>query len=159
VATRKLLISDAVKFTQNSVYAIVMKDPRGNKKCMLYLSKFMVKPHNTFVNIIKKVKLNIVPIFAIDFSLSNLALDGSQMVGHTLKKGITNDYYDCLNDLMELFKPYADYILPYGFGAKTIAREDVDTCHLFALTGDYEDPFVDDLNQLKACYNGTVKTI
>lgn len=51
-------------------------------------------------------------------------------------------------------------MLPVGFGARTIvAKGDGPACNLFAMSGDFMDPFVENTNELLMCYEGTIKTV
>jgi hypothetical protein len=89
--------------------------------------------------------LNIVPIIAVDFSLANLTFDVGQYCIHTLKEGAPNDYMDCLKSVSKSFYHFNRFILPVGFGARTLSNAPGDgpACNLFSMTGDFMDPFVD----------------
>jgi len=77
-----------------------------------------------------------------------------------LKEGAPNDYMDCLRSVSKSFQHFTNFMLPVGFGARTIvAKGDGPACNLFAMSGDFMDPFVDNTNELLMCYEGTIKTV
>lgn len=49
-------------------------------------------------------------------------------------------------------------MLAYGYGARTVDGEGP-ACDLFSMTGDIQDPFVENEEQLINCYCGTIKTV
>jgi len=102
-----------------------------------------------------------VPIIGIDFSMANLTMNDASFCLHSLKPGVPNDYIEALKGLYESFTCFSNFKLAYGFGARTMERPDgsLDACDLFSMSGDIQDPFVDDLDEILACYQGTLKTV
>lgn len=93
-----------------------------------------------------------MPVVAVDFSLANLTFDQNQFCIHTLKDGAPNDYMDCLRSVSKSFQYFNKFILPVGFGARTVKSGDAPACNLFAMTGDFMDPFVETQEELSKCY-------
>jgi hypothetical protein len=83
-----------------------------------------------------------VPIIAVDYSLANLTFDESCYCLHSLKSGQPNDYLEALKRVHRAYKDFSEYMLAYGFGARTVPGEGP-ACKLFSMTGDYMDPFVE----------------
>ena len=112
----------------------------------------------TFLDLHVKNGLNLVPIVAVDYSLANLTFDESCYCIHTLKQGAPNDYVDALKQVNRSFKYFSKFMLSYGFGARTV-NGDGPACNLFAMTGDFMDPFVNGEEELINSYIGTIKTV
>lgn len=90
-----------------------------------------------------KNNLNIVPIIGVDFSLANLnTFDVNPYCLHTLKKDAPNDYIDVLKRVSSAYKHFSQFMLAYGYGARTVKGEG-QACDLFSMTGDFTDPFID----------------
>ena len=100
-----------------------------------------------------------MPVIAVDYSLANLTFDESQYCIHTLKEGAPNDYMDCLRSVSKSFHYFNRFILPIGFGARTVLTGDGPACNLFSMTGDFIDPFVESSEELVNCYQGTIKSV
>lgn len=49
-------------------------------------------------------------------------------------------------------------MLPYGFGARTV-EGDGPACKLFAMTGKFDQPFVENEDQLLNSYADTIKSV
>lgn len=97
--------------------------------------------------------LNIIPVIGVDFSLANLTFGSSEVCIHTLKEGAANDYVDCLKSVSSSFNWFSRYIVPLGFGARTIlTKKDGPACDLFAMTGDFFDPYAGTTEELIKCY-------
>jgi Zn-dependent M28 family amino/carboxypeptidase len=110
-----------------------------NKKYMgkMDVSQFTVRRYFTFLDMVHKNHLNVVPIIGIDFSMANLTMDDASIL-HTLKPGARNDYVEAIRATEQAFKNYSNFRLAYGFGARTHTRgEGQDACDLFSMTGSY----------------------
>jgi len=149
----KFSILDAIKYAQEAVYMIYLLDNKKRVKGKFYVQKFSLKSHYSFVDLYITNSLNIVPIIAVDFSLANLTFDESQYCIHTLKEGAPNDYMDCLKSVSKSFYYFNRFILPVGFGARTLlTKGEGPACNLFAMSGDFMDPFVESAEELANCY-------
>jgi len=113
-----------------------MNDNSGKNKGFIQLSNCSVRNHYSFFDLIIKNGLNLVPIIAVDFSLSNLTFDESQYCIHSLKQGANNDYIDALKGICASFQYFSKFSLGYGFGARTVETEGP-ACNLFSMTGDF----------------------
>ena len=102
--------------------------------------------------------LNLVPIVAVDYSLANLTFNESCYCLHSLKPGQPNDYLDVLRRVFRSYTKFSDFMLSYGFGARTV-KGDGPACNLFSMTGDFMDPFIDGEEQLINSYGGTLKSV
>lgn len=112
----------------------------------------------TFLDLHVKHSLNLVPIIAVDYSLANLTFDESCYCMHSLKPGQPNDYSEALKRVHRAYKGFSEYMLAYGFGARTVKGEGP-ACNLFSMTGDFMDPFIDNEDQLLNSYSGTLKSV
>ena len=70
-----ITILDAIIYAKNSVYMIMVNDDKGKARFRMYIQKFTVKQHYTFMDLYTKNSLNIVPIIGVDYSLANLTFD------------------------------------------------------------------------------------
>lgn len=66
---------DAIIYAKNSVYVLKVNDEKGKPRFRMYLQKFSIKQHYTFMDLYIKNSLNIVPIIGVDYSLANLTFD------------------------------------------------------------------------------------
>lgn len=67
---------------------------------------------------------------------------------------------DCLKSVNKAFHYFSRFILPIGFGARTLlAKKEGPASNLFSMTGDFMDPFVESNNELLNCYEGTLKSV
>lgn len=139
-ATLSLL--DAIIYAKNSVYMIMANDEKGKPRFRMYIQKFSIKQHYTFMDLYTKNSLNIVPIIGVDFSLANLTFDDAQHCIHTVKEDKPNDYVSALQAVTRAYNYFSRFNLTYGFGASTFLKGDHPACPLFSLTGDFLDPFV-----------------
>ncbi len=88
------------------------------------ISNFSIKDYQTFLDLYTKQGLNIVPVVAVDFSLSNLTFDEQRCI-HSLKKDQQNDYVDTLKSIGRAYTRFSKFYLGYGFGAKTVKAGDL----------------------------------
>ena len=102
--------------------------------------------------------MNIIPVIGVDYSLANLTFGTADVCIHTLKDGAANDYMDCLKSVSKCFNWFSRFMVPLGFGARTILKGDGPACNLFAMTGDFFDPYVSNTEELLKCYEGTIKS-
>lgn len=95
----------------------------NSKKYMgqMEISQMTIRRHFTFLDMVYKNHLNIVPIIGIDFSMANLTMDDASIL-HTLKPGAKNDYVEAINAIEQAFKHFSNFKLAYGFGARTHVR-------------------------------------
>lgn len=96
----------------------------------------------TFLDLHVRNSLNLVPIVAVDYSLANLTFDENCVCIHSLKPGQPNDYLDVLRRVYRSYNKFSEFMLSYGFGARTVQGEGP-ACNLFSMTGDFMDPFID----------------
>ena len=66
---------------------------------------------------------------------------------------------DALPRLYKSFKYFSQFLLSYGFGAKTVGTGDGPACNLFSMTGDFMDPFVTSADELYNSYCGTLRSV
>jgi hypothetical protein len=67
---------------------------------------------------------------------------------------------DCLKSVTKSFYYFNRFILPIGFGARTLlTKGEGPACNLFAMSGDFMDPFVESAEELTNCYKGTIKSV
>ena len=76
-----------------------------------------------------------VPIFAIDYSLSNLTFDNNRSLHH-LNPNKSNIYLNVLETVAKMYEGWSDSFLAYGFGAKIVPRKS-ETSNCFALSKNY----------------------
>ena len=113
-------------------------DERNKLKGTLEISQFQARRFHTFLDLVFRNQLNIVPIIGVDFSMANLTMNDASFCLHTLKPGAPNDYIEALKGLYESFSCFSNFKLAYGFGARTMERPDgsLDACDLFSMSGD-----------------------
>lgn len=57
------------------------------------------------------------------------------------------------------YKYFSQYLLAYGFGARTVPAKEGNSCNLFSMTGDFSDPFVESEEEIVNSYQGTIKSV
>lgn len=66
---------------------------------------------------------------------------------------------DCLRSVSKAFANFSKFIMPIGFGARTTLKGDGPACNLFSMTGDFDDPFIENSDEVVKCYQGTLKSV
>lgn len=67
---------------------------------------------------------------------------------------------DCLKSVSKTFHYFNRFMLPIGFGARTlIGKKEGPASNLFSMTGDFLDPYVETHEELINCYEGTIKSV
>lgn len=131
---------------------------KNKNKGKLSLNNCYLRKFYTFLHLHVRHGLNLIPIVAVDYSLANLTFDENQYCIHTLKQGSPNDYIDALRRIGRSFKYFSRFMLSYGMGARTVAGEGP-ACNLFATTGDFMDPFVENEDELLNSYVGSIRSV
>lgn len=108
--------------TQNNLLLPVLNE-KGKQKGMLKLKNCTVKNFYTFLDLYVRNSLKLVPVIAVDFSLANLTFDESCYCLHSLKVGQPNDYLDALRLVYRSYEKFSEFMLPYGFGARTVSGD------------------------------------
>jgi hypothetical protein len=65
---------------------------------------------------------------------------------------------DVLRYVYDSFSKFSEFSLAYGFGARTV-QGDGPACNLFSMTGDFMNPYVDDVQSLIDAYSKSLKTV
>lgn len=133
---------------------LFLVDDKNKFKGTFEISSFTARRFYTFFDLIFRNHLNIVPIIGVDFSMANLTMNDASFCLHTLKPGAPNDYIEALKGLHEAFGSISSFKLAYGYGARTIEKLDGSqgSCDLFSMSGDFQDPFVEVIDELLSCY-------
>jgi hypothetical protein len=84
--------------------------------------------------------LEIVPIVAVDFSMSNLTFDDRKCI-HTVNEDNQNEYRDLISSVSRAFRQISSSTLFYGFGANSVKTK-TEVSDLFIGTGDLLNPVV-----------------
>jgi hypothetical protein len=84
--------------------------------------------------------LEIVPIIAVDFSLSNLTFDERKCI-HSINEENPNEYRDLITAVSKAFRQVSPTSLFYGFGANSVAKV-TEVSDMFVGTGDLLNPVV-----------------
>lgn len=92
------------------------------------------------MDLIANHMLEITPIIAVDFSLSNLTFDERKCI-HTVNEDNPNEYRDLITAVSKAYKQISPSSLFYGFGANSVAKK-TEVSDLFVGTGDLLNPIV-----------------
>jgi hypothetical protein len=84
--------------------------------------------------------LEIVPIVAVDFSMSNLTFDDRKCI-HTVNEDNMNEYRDLLVSISKAYRQISPSSILYGFGANSVCKK-TEVSDLFVGTGDLLNPIV-----------------
>jgi hypothetical protein len=84
----------------NKSLLLSISNPNGKQKGFIKFKNCTVRNLYSFLDLHVRYNLNLVPIIAVDFSLSNLTFDESCYCLHSLKPGQPNDYLDVLRYLI-----------------------------------------------------------
>jgi len=120
------------------------------------LNEASIQPCFTFLDYKIHRGINIVPIIAIDYSLSNLTFDNQKCI-HSLKKGASNDYINVIEHITNAYQNISSHMLGFGMGAKTTHHKG-DASNLFSLTGNIFNPILEK-DKLFESYANTLKRI
>ena len=120
----------------------------------IYIQDSTIKPIFSFLDFKIHRKINIIPVLAIDFSLSNLTFDDKKCI-HTTKAGVQNDYKEIIDALTHGYKHLSKYMMGYGIGARTIPKIG-ETSDCFSVSGDIFNPFFN-LEDLYEMYKDSLK--
>jgi hypothetical protein len=118
---------------------------------MIGIKNIQCKKRTSFLDLVVNQMLEIVPIVAVDFSLSNLTFDERKCI-HTVNEDNPNEYRDLILAISKAYKQISPTSLFYGFGASSVSKV-TEVSDLFVGTGDLLNPIVmtDHLDQ--AYYN------
>jgi hypothetical protein len=83
----------------------------------------------------------VIPVVAIDYSLSNLTFKQSRQLMHSLKVGEDNSYISILKHIQKVYQNLTPYILGFGMGGKTLPKQQ-NASDIFSLSGDIFNPIV-----------------
>jgi len=128
--------------TDHGVLQYKLFDKKDKDHGAISITNHCVQEYFSFLDLVISSNLQLIPIVAIDYSLCNLTFDIENKCLHTLKAGVQNDYIDALKSVCHSFQNFSQYMLGYGFGAKTIKGKGL-KCDLFSLTGDFMDPIIE----------------
>ena len=130
----------------------------SNKKTVanISISESLIQPCFSFLDYKVHREVNVIPIIAIDYSLSNLTFDNQKCI-HSLKEGANNDYINVIKHITNAYHNISSHMIGYGMGARTIPKKG-DTSNLFALSGDIFNPQIDK-TKLFDNYADTLKRI
>jgi hypothetical protein len=135
----------------------VEKSSDSRKLGKILIQEAQVEPVLTFADLLFS-GVRFIPVLAVDFSLGNLTFDSQKCVHH-LSKSKPNSYVFLMNLIWQLIAPFCkDKIAGYGFGAKWIPKKG-NTLDGFALNGDFENPFVDNVDSLIEEYRNCLKKV
>lgn len=151
-------MKDIFKSESDTKTVVNLFDDKKKLKGRLSFSNCSLRNFYTFLDLHVRNNLNLIPVIAVDFSLANLTFDESCYCLHSLKPGQPNDYIEGLKRIHRSFNKFSDYMLAYGFGARTVAG-DGPACNAFSMTGDFVDPFIENEDQLINSYGGTLKGV
>jgi hypothetical protein len=83
----KFSVLDGIKYARNSSLNVYLSDEYKKPKAVLNIKNFTITTYHTFCDIYTKHSLNIVPVIAIDFSLSNVDIESNNYNYHALVDG------------------------------------------------------------------------
>lgn len=108
----------------------------------LNIGNTTIQPIFSFLDYKIYLDINVIPVIAIDYSLSNLTFDTKKELIHTLKKDEENDYISILNHIVKVYQNLTPFIMGYGMGGKTLPKQQ-NASDIFALSGNMFNPIVD----------------
>ena len=114
------------------------KEIRGS----LAISRSSLTPIFSFLDYKINLNLNVIPVVAIDYSLSNLTFDTKKQLIHTLKKDEDNDYLSVLNHILKVYQNLSPFVIGFGMGGKTLPKQQ-NASNIFALSGNIFNPIVE----------------
>lgn len=114
------------------------KELRGS----LAISHSSLQPIFSFLDYKINLNLNVIPVIAIDYSLSNLTFDAKKQLIHSLKKDEDNDYISVLNHILKVYQNLSPFVIGFGMGGKTIPKQQ-NASNVFALSGNMFNPIIE----------------
>ena len=120
-ATERVRVKDLISMLDGETMNLNMKNKSRKTMANLVISEALIQPSFSFIDYKIHRGLNIIPIVAIDYSLSNLTFDDQKCI-HSLKKGANNDYINVIEHITCAYKNISSHMLAYGMGARTIPK-------------------------------------
>uniref|UniRef100_A0A7S3N8N0 Copine C-terminal domain-containing protein n=1 Tax=Euplotes harpa TaxID=151035 RepID=A0A7S3N8N0_9SPIT len=105
----------------------------------LLIGDSTLKPVFSFLDYKINLDINIVPVVAIDYSLSNLSFANKRHLIHTLKTDEDNDYISVLRHIMKVYGDLTSFMMGFGMGGKTYPKQHL-ASDIFALSGNMFNP-------------------
>ena len=99
----KFKVRDILENARTQVLKLPLADGDNKSKGQIMLSNCSLRNSFSFIDLVFKNNINLVPVVAVDFSLANLTFDENQYCIHTLKSGAPNDYLDCLKRISSTY--------------------------------------------------------
>lgn len=119
VGSAWLQLKPLTTLEESSLLQLKVLDKLNGVAGKLSFGVVKLAPMYSFLDFRTTFNINFIPIFAIDFSLSNKVLSKEGCSLHSFLSGSENDYIFVLNHFMHIFKEISQYWMSYGFGAKT----------------------------------------
>ena len=155
-ATERVRVKDLISMLEGETMSLNLKNKSRKTVANLIISEALIQPCFSFIDYKIHRGVNIIPIIAIDYSLSNLTFDNQKCI-HSLKKGANNDYIKVIEHITNAYKNISSHMLGYGMGARTIPKKG-EISNLFALSGDIFNPHFEK-NKLFDHYASTLKRV
>jgi len=143
--------------TQNNLLLPFLNE-KGKERGIFKLKNCTVRNFYTFLDLYVRNNLKLVPVIAVDYSLANLTFDENGYCLHSLKQGQPNDYLDALRLVYRSFEKFSEFMMTYGFGARTV-QGDGPACNVFSMTGDFTEPFIESEEDLVEGYRNTLRNV
>jgi len=122
-----------------------------SKKVMrgtLNIGDSLIQPIFTFLDYKLHRNINIIPVIAIDYSLSNLTFDQNKQLIHTLKEGEDNDYITILKKISKVYKNLSPFMMGFGMGGKTLPKQQ-NASDIFSLSGNMFNPIFENADLIE----------
>ena len=157
-------------FLANQKQVLNIVNTSGKAIGKIKVKDFSMKPFHSFLDYLS-TGLKIVPIVAIDFSLTNITFD-EKTVLHSLSSrefkagmGPQNPYISALRAISRVHSGISEYAIPIGFGARTVPGESpTSDCfavnfNLFKPTVPISYEFNEPHEELEKAYGAALKKI
>mmetsp|Transcript_29834 Transcript_29834/g.29394 ORF Transcript_29834/g.29394 Transcript_29834/m.29394 type:complete len:311 (-) Transcript_29834:838-1770(-) len=155
-ASETVRVKDIISMLEGETMKLNMKNPSNKTVAHITISEALIQPCFSFLDYKVHREVNVIPIIAIDYSLSNLTFDNQKCI-HSLKEGASNDYINVIQHITNAYQNISSHMLAFGMGARTIPKKG-DTSNLFALSGDIFNPQIEK-DKLFQNYADTLKRI
>lgn len=108
----------------------------------LNIGDSLLTPIFSFLDYKIHLDIKIIPVIAIDYSLSNLTFDSTRHLIHTQKENEDNDYKSILNHILKVYKNLSPFMMGFGMGGKTYPKQQ-NASNIFSMSGNMFDPIFD----------------
>ena len=134
-------LKSILELTDANTIQLNIKKSKKILRGTLNIGDSLLTPIFSFLDYKIHLDIKVIPVIAIDYSLSNLTFDSKRQLIHTQKESEDNDYRSILNHILKVYKNLAPFVMGFGMGGKTYPKQQ-NASDIFSLTGNMFNPIL-----------------